>query len=273
MPTIRITLVNPSKLDARELAREICDGLVRMKVLAAAVGGKAAEPPAGWFTSGLAHYLDNALRQQDADEVLGMWQRAQIQPLWALPREHSQYPSADRRIAAQLVAYWLDFPDRGKRFETLCRALAAGETWSPSLFVETSSGSSDMVEADKAFDQWLLKRRNTVMTPGVTSRGMLVRASRAMLLVPGEDFVPDEFPASSPPETLAEHSGESWAAKCARAKLEKIMRLSTGRGDKFRKAAGQYAEYFNGVIRGEPKGKLLEKLRHAEAMLRDGEES
>ena len=273
MPTIRITLINPSKLDPRDLAREICDGLVRMKVLAAAAAGKVSEPPAGWFTSGLAHYLDNALRQKDADEVFDMWQHAQLQPLWMLPREHSQYPSADRRIAAQLVAYWLDFPDRGKRFETLCRALASGEKWSPALFVETSSGSPDMVEADKAFDEWLLKRRNTVLTLGTTSRGMLVRASRAMLLTPGEDFVPDDIPASAPPAVLAEHLGEKWTADCAKAKLEKIMRLSAGRGDKFRKAADEYAEYFNGVIRREPKDKLLDKLRLAEEMLRDGTES
>ena len=272
LPTIRITLVNPNQVDAHDLAHELCDALVCMKIRVASGGAKTQEPPASWFTAGLAHYLDTSTRQADAEEVISLWQRAQIQPLWMLPKFYSAYASADRRIAAQLVAYWLDFPDRGKRLETLCRALASGEEWSPQLFVETSSRLFDIAEADKNFDVWLLDRRGSVLTLGVTRRELIVRAKRSVLLSPLEDGADGSIPAWSSPAVLLDHAGEPWAKNCAKLKIKKIMCLSAGRGEKFRQAAIKYAEYFDGIVREESPRKLRATLRLAEILMAASEE-
>ncbi len=273
LPTIRISIVNPSKMDARDLAREICDGYLSMKVLVSAQGSSHAEPPARWFTAGLARYLDTVSRQDDAEDVFTKWQSAKLPPLWKLALKNSPYPSANIEVASQLVAYWLDFPDRRKRMDLLCRALGAGDLWSPALFAETSSGLVDLRQADRSFDSWLLDRCDTVLTPGRTRREFIVRTYYALTLNPGEDEAALEIPASSPLSLLVDRLDEEWIRNCARSKTERIMRLSAGRGAKFRKAAEKYAEFFDGVVRGDAKPKLLGTLRLAEILLRDSTET
>lgn len=273
LPTIRISIMNPSKMDARDLAREICDGYLSMKVLVHAQGSSHAEPPARWFTAGLARYLDTAPRQDDAERFLVKWQSAKLPPLWKLASINSPYASAHIDVAAQLVAYWLNFPDRGKRIDLLCRGLGAGDPWSPTLFVETSSGLVNVWKGDRDFDVWLLSRRDSVLVPGQTHREFTIRAYFALMLNPGEDGAALDVPANSPPTLLVDRLDEAWSRPCARAKAARIMRLSAGRGTKFRKAAEKYAEFFDGVVRGEPKPKLLATFRLAEIMLRDSTES
>ncbi len=272
LPTIRISIINPSVMDARELAREICDGYLSMKVLVHAQGSNHAAPPARWFTAGLARYLDTVIRQDDAESFLIQWQSAELPPLWKLTSVNSPYSSSQINVAAQLVAYWLDFPNRGKRLDLLCRALGAGDPWSPELFAETSSGFLEMRKADRDFDVWLLGRRDNVLAPGQTHREFMIRAYFSLMLNPGEDGAALDVPTNSPPALLVDRLNEAWTRSCARAKAERLMRLSAGRGAKFRKAAEKYAEFFDGVVRGEPKPKLLATLRLAEIMLRDSTE-
>ena len=268
-PAIRIVVANLPKLDPRDLACTIADGLVRMKVVEAAGGGTALQPPPRWFAEGLAHYLETVRRQDDSEAVLGQWQQAALPPLGKLAAAQSPYAAADRRVAAQLAAYWLDFPDRGPRFDRLCRALASGEPWSAGLFAETSSGLADLAKADADFDGWLLARRATVLTPGATRREFVVRAWCELLLDPGEDGAPADVPPRSSPALLLERIGEPWAPVCARAKARKLMALSAGRGTAFREAAAAWAAWFEGVARGESKAKLAEALPKAERLLRD----
>lgn len=272
LPTIRISVTNSARLDARDLARELCDGYISLKVLALAGPEASPAPAARWFTAGLAHYLDSDLRQDDAEDMLKRWRAAHVPPLWVLAAAQSPHASASHEIAAQLVAFWLDFPDRGLRLESLCQALATGRAWSPALFIETSSQADGMLRADRDFDTWLLNRHDSVLTPGRTRSEFVVRAYYLLMLQPGVDGVPDEVPANASLTLLVERRDEPWARKVAHTKSDRLMRLSAGRGDKFRKAAVMYAEFFDGVVRREPATKLFSKLRLAELLLRDSEE-
>lgn len=272
LPTIRISITNPARLDARDLAKELCDGFISMQVLALAGSETSPVSPASWFSSGLARYLDSDIRQDDAEDVLMRWRSARVPPLWVLATSHSAHPSADDEVAAQLAAYWLDFPDRADRFEALCRSLAAGRLWSPALFIETSSNLGNTLLADRDFDTWLLNRQDTVLTPGRTRSEFVVRAYYLLGLRPGVDGVPDDVSSNASLALLVERRNESWVRDYARAKSDRLMRLSAGRGDKFRKAAVTYAEFFDGLVRQESASKLLSSLRLAELMLRDSEE-
>ncbi|MGI5868234.1 MAG: hypothetical protein ACOX9C_02145 [Kiritimatiellia bacterium] len=268
-PAIRLTIVNLAKLDPRDLTCSICDGLLRMKVVEAAGGGVQLQPPPRWFAEGLGHYLEASRRQDDAEDVLKLWQQAALPPLNRLAASHSPYAAADRRVSAQLAAYWLDFPERAARLDQLCRALASGEPWSARLFAETSSGLANLGEADKDFDRWLLTRRHSVLTPGVTRREFVVRAWRSLLLHPGEDGVPAEIPAGSPPSLLLRHGAEPWVRESARVKARKLMIMAAGRGAAFQEAATAWAAIFDAIARGERAAKLEADLLHAEKLLRD----
>lgn len=267
LSTIRIGVLNPARMDPRDLAREVCDGYLGIKVLTLAGTAVEPQPVARWFADGLARYLDPTVRQDDAETVLRDWQSARLPPFGRLTGRHAPHASARPEIAAQLAAYWLSFPDRRNRLETLCRALADGQGWSTRLFSETASGITDDVLADRHFDGWLLDRQDHVLTPGRTHPAFVVRAYHALALYPGEDDVPVDVPRYASPALLVERRDEPWVRRSARRKAERMMRLSAGRGDSFRAAAGLYAAFFDGIIRGEPSVRLLRALQQAEHAL------
>ncbi|NLB69322.1 MAG: hypothetical protein GX804_06535 [Lentisphaerae bacterium] len=274
-PTIIIGLINPDQLDPRELAAELCDGFICMKVIVASTNNRIMHRPARWFANGLAQYLEEAARQDDAEDVISMWFGGQLEPVWRLGREFSPYASTDRRIAAQLAAYWLSFPDRKERIDRLCNELASGEKWTPELFLKTSSGIGDIFEADKDFDVWLLGRRESVLTPGVARKELLIRTWRRMLLNPGEEGVPADVPAASSLLLLLTRIEEDWVQVCAKSKMEWIMKVAAGRDAAFQESAGAYRDFLEPLAMNNARGRakldlevLEEKLKRAERLLK-----
>ena len=239
---IALAVENPGNgLDARKLAERAVDGLLGAAVAAAAPGGPpaaAANRPPPWFAAGLARTFDVAARQTDYDSTRASWSHASLPPVSALVSADSPFPSADPALAAELVSWWLSFPGKKERWAEMRGRLAAGEAWGPALFFATGPGG-DAQAADRDWDSWLVARRRLVLSPGTTTRAHVVRALAAMNLVPGADGVPADLGGG--PRPLADifgPSASSWAQAAAAAKLETLARLSAGRGDGFRAAAG-----------------------------------
>lgn len=257
--SVRIPVENPGAgLDPRQLALRAVDG-----TLAAAVAAEAARPdpersapprrPPEWFAAGLARTFDAEARQADYDGVRAAWARASLPPLRHLCAAGSPYPAADPALAAELVSWWLDFPDRGKRWAEVRRRLASGEEWTPRLFVETGPGSGTAggdgpgsfseTAADRDWDSWLVARRRLVLSPGVTTRAHVVRTLALARLVPGMDGVPEDFADSPQPlARIFEPSAREWAQTAAARKRAMLVQQAVGRGDAFRKAAADLSE-------------------------------
>lgn len=237
----RIDVENPGGgLDARAVAGRVVEALLGAAVATDAASARAPRPPrppARWFAAGLARTFDSAARQADYDATRGAWSRARLPPVSHLAGADSPWPDADPALAAELVSWWLSFPDPAGRWAALRGRLASGEPWTADLFFATGPGP-DAAAADKDWDAWLVSRRRMVLTPGVTTRAHVVRALAALDLVPGEDGVPADF--ADRPQPLArlfEPSARDWAPAAASAKLAELARLSAGRGDAFRAAS------------------------------------
>ena len=229
-------------LDARAVAGRVVEALLGAAVATDAASSPAPAPaaaalPPRWFAAGLARTFDVAARQADYDSARGAWSRARLPPVSHLAGADSPYPDADPAVAAELVSWWLSFPDRAGRWAALRGRLASGEPWTAALFLATGPGT-DALAADKDWDSWLVSRLRLVLSPGVTTRAHVVRALAALDLVPGEDGVPADFADRPQPLVrLFEPSSREWAPAAASAKLAVLARLSAGRGDAFRAAS------------------------------------
>ena len=246
-PPARLTIFNPENaLDPHDFAAHVVDALLRLKVLyaapPAAPGAPAPAPPPPWFAAGLARLQDASVRQPDFDAVRAQWFDAALPPLREMVGRDAPFPSADSAVAAQLAAFWLSFPDVPARFASLAARLGAGEPWSAALFLSTAVGTADERAGDRAFDAWLWDRDVHILTPGATTPRLVARTLVAMQLFPGQDGVPADWADRPQPlERLLEPEAAPWAAETAALLRARILRLSAGRGDAFREAAGLYA--------------------------------
>ena len=213
----------------------------------------------------MARHLEIAIRQTDADTTIFLWQNAALPPFWQLASANKPPTEA---VGATLAAYWLSHPERKARLDALCTRLAGGEEWTHSLFTEIVTGTKqDVFTADRAFDTWLLERRDTILTVGTTPHYLPARAWRMLFLHPGEDGVPAHIPPDSPLSALIDHRDQKWAKTCASSKHAKMLRLATGRDEKMLETAKAYAEFFAGFAKGEPALTLQGKLVRAELLL------
>ena len=260
-------------LDSRALAFRLVDGLLRLTI--ASLSGEAGNaprpvPPPAWFSRGLAELLDPAGRQADYDAVRDLWFSAGLPPLPALLSPDDPHADSDPAIAAQIVAFWLSYPDVPSRFRDLAAALAGGTPWSAALFLRTSVGDgTDPFAADRAFDAWLYGRVRRILSLGATTPELVARTLVALQLHPGRDGVPADFAdAPQPLERLLEPGSRKWAPAAASALRAYVLRQAAGRGDAFRAAAGQFADVLGDIAaRGARAPRAAERLSAArEAM-------
>ena len=247
-----VTITNPANgLEPHRLAACVTDGLLRLKVLERRANGLRPRPPPPWFAEGLARLLDPGLRQSDFDAVRDTWFRGRLPPSFDLLAKPSGPRSVDPAAAAQLVSFWLSFPHPERRLRTLSTRLAHGVPWSPELFFSTSLGDASALTGDRAFDAWLYGRVTHVLSLGVTTTSLVARTRIQMQVFPGRDGVPADWAdVPQPLERLLEPDSAPWAASAARALRARILRQAAGRGDAYREAARQYADFFSDVIAG-----------------------
>lgn len=265
LPTLVATIENPAnELDAHELGEELVDGLLRLKVLSYARPNVRPEPPARWFSVGLARAIETEARQQSYDALRHDWFRADLPPIPRLLAKDSSYPSADADIAAQLVEFWLDAPDIPARFRQLCEKLGAGTPWSGALFLETAIGSRNPIQGDKAFDRWILDRQKTILSPGRTTPELISRTLVTMQLFPGLEGVPADFgEAPVPLDRLLDPRLKTIAPTIARNRESFVLRQAAGRGDAFRAAAQLYSEVLRSIAKGKPMRNASQRLEEA----------
>lgn len=275
------TVTNPANgLDPHVLAERIVRGWIDLKVLtpawAAADAGRPADPgptpfPA-WFAAGLARSLDPATRQDDFDRVRDAFSRGRLPPLTELLPADAPASAADPALAAQIVEFWLSFPERPRRFGRLCRGLASGRPWTPDLFFETcggTGGAAPDAASDTGFAAWIERRASDVLSPGETTATLVARTLEAMSLVPGRDGVPSSFAdAPQPLERLLEPGARDWAPATALRLRTTVLRGAFGRGDAYRRACAAFAAFFDEAAKPNPSiGAAIPLLREARALL------
>lgn len=278
-PPIRIVVTAPESLQASELADHVCRALLRADALAqgcldpadSVVRDERSAPYPAWFGAGVARLLDPARRQEDAESVLERWCRAELPEVLVLADAFSPYASADPALAAQLVAWLLDGPERGAQFAALRRLLVQGQPWDAALLADVAGCQPEPGAADACWDAWLLARRWAVLTPGVSAPG-LVRRTRAQLpvrpAVLGSHLATFETLDPIEPEDLLDLRAASWLGTAVAGKLGLLQRLGAGRGDAYRAMTEAYSRFFLGLLRGSSRRRLEQILQEADAALR-----
>lgn len=292
-----------SELDSHALGVEIADGLLRLRVLAAARDAIAAGVPSAaaarprpfprWFALGLARLTDTALRQSDYDEVAAKAAVGSLPPLAELIAADSPAACSDPAIAAQLVAFWLSRPDRQARFAAIGGALASGVPWSPSLFLLHGIGVESEERGADAFAKFMKERAGKVLTPGSTSAAGAEALLASLRLVPGRDGVPQGAAAPSastlppsgsprgadalsetgqgasflPPEAIFLPENADWARPVAAALERRVRVAAAGRGAAWGEACDNLADIFAAVASGNPPRDAPAQFKAAELAL------
>ncbi len=286
VPPIRIVVVNPESLHPPDLARHFCSALLRADALAhgyadaasASAGDLPSLPYPAWFGTGLARWLETARRQADAENVLSRWERGQLPAVHGLTEFFSPYAASDPALAAQLVAWLLDAPERGGFFASLRDALTQGTPWSFALYAKTMGlGPDDPVDAERRWGSWWLSRRWTVLTAGTTEPGLVLRTRAQLRVWPGNPGTPlAAFLRRSPPvepRDLIALRESPWIGATASFQVTRMQRLASGRDAAYRAMAEAYTAFFVGLQRGEPESRLDRLLQTADTLLLRLEES
>lgn len=272
-PPIRVVAYGLPTLHPPLLADRLCGALLRADALAAGYrdppGSAGASlrraPYPAWFGAGVARLLETARRQEDAEDVLGRWERGKVLPAPVLAEAFSPHASADPALAAQLVAWLLEAPDRRARMVALRDTLARGRAWTAGAFFEAVGCDLSPGGPDAALDQWLLERRWAVLTPGTTSAGLVRRTRRQLRLRPGTPGLPfSALPSGTvlDPADLPARRSAPWMPEAAAAKVFALQRLASGRDAGYRQMAEAYTAFFVALQR---RGSLrdLDRLLHA----------
>jgi hypothetical protein len=278
---------NPAALDPATLAAHLCQAFLQADAVtqglrhAPETGTTAGETTAAkrarpaqvyppWFGGGLARLQSIDLRQSDADAVLAKWYRARLPCFEILAASFSPYATEDAAIAAQLVAWFLDTPDRAARFIRLRKALVEGEHWTHALFARAADCEPELGGADAAWDAWLLGRRWTVLEPGSASPALVAHMRMQLVTHAGEPgFALDIAPrlGGYSPEMLAASYPQLWTRQAAQAKRVLVRRIGAGRDEAFTNMTTAYSEFFALFEGRTTTQRLADALHKADALL------
>lgn len=274
-PAILLTVRNPESVDAPDMAERLCVAFLGVDALVAGnVPGRGRGPTPtpypGWFGAGLARLLDVSARQDDAEGVLARWSAGGLPCFEVLAADFSPYASSDAALSAQLVAWFLDTPDRRSRYERLRRSLGQGRSWAPALLEAVAEPGDSPLALDARWDAWLLSRRWTVLSPGTTHPALVARTRDQVRVWPGSPGTPlGVLPvrrAMEPAELVARRT-EPWVAATAAMQAAAMQRLGGGRGGAYRRVAESYAVFFDALRRRASEAVLARRLAEAEALL------
>ncbi len=231
--------------DWNALRFDIVAAIFRAELHSRAVRGAPVTEPPVWFVRGLARLTDSAGRGDSFEHAYGQWAHARLDAAQWLFRAESR---ADRLpdVAAQLVAWCVDQPDRSQRWSALLDALAAGEAWTSALIARVFADSDDIKALGTSFDIWMASRARRIFSPGTTSGGTLARARLLLLVFPGElDWNPNsgfDGKAFLPLSWYAANSGLPNVAALLHRRASAFRRAAIGHDSDFRLLCSLYAK-------------------------------
>ncbi len=284
-PELHLLLRDPAAAEAREVVYRYYEALLMADVVAAGWRPEMAESKSvlrredggafpGWFAAGLARLPERIRRQDDAEAVLDRWSHAALPCLEVLVAQFSPYADTNPALAAQLLAWFLDYPERYQRYSSLKEQLSRGDSWDRALAEAVGGPGTGLADLDSDWDKWLLARRWTVLTPGQTHPALAGRLRSQLVMWPGASGVPFAgFPYREKlePSDLIALRRESWMTVAASLKLAQMQRLGGGRTADFQEVTGAYALFFDNLHRRRSASRLQRSLKQAEKLLQEYE--
>ncbi len=250
------------------------DGLE--KFCALFIAGHIAEQSAGrdgvlmpavvvpeWLSTGLAQYIDPALRARNR-EVLQGWQREGSVPAFAELLKWAVLPPgrAREKSLCGMAASWLcSIPEKAAFYRRIFDHLRAGESLSPDRLAAAMPSCGSAADLETAWRAWVARECAMVARPGTLSSDLIGTLRGLLSAVPGECGVPADMNWSAPaePGALIDVKRAAWMPGYCGARIASIRMMEVGRPPEFVEAAELYVAFFE-ALGQRRRDDTLEKL-------------
>lgn len=266
----RIELPDPEAADLTRFRRAVVVAFLRVYMVDAGGTDATMRNLPNWLIDGVIRYMDGSQRQADLDRTYLLWSNACLPPAEQLYAFDS-YPALREPAVAAFLAGWF-LENRGVLFKTLLKEAARGKLWS----AEYAAGVLTEGPVD-GFDQLLDMRLQTlghrVVSPGVTTAGIVRRFRSELLLFPCDYGM--LFTAQRGCYTFQDAMAEPEDADLRRSahdRAGKIKMAAVGRDGMLLAVSEQYVKFLQAFAKGVKPGELMQILQQAEALRRDLEQ-
>ncbi len=263
----RIELADPEAADLWQFQRMICRALLRAWMVEAGGTEQSMRDLPLWLVDGVLRCGSREMRQVDVDRTLLLWSNACLPAACELFAMDSMAATREVAVAAVLTSWLLEKRDGKSLFETILRAAATGQEWSPAGVAQLLTGSGELDALDAWSDRKMLAERRLVIRPGTTSSGSVRRFRHSLLLYP--EFFGKYNGLNRVWCTLQQAARQSGDPAVRKSALEQAMRVrmaAFGCDGTLIAVAEAYAQFLEALAKGGKPGELARMLLQAEAL-------
>ncbi|MDD4102066.1 MAG: hypothetical protein PHU80_05470, partial [Kiritimatiellae bacterium] len=263
----RIELPDPEAADLDQFRRAISFALLRAWMVAAGGTEESMRDLPVWLIDGALRHIDRERRQADIDRALLLWSRACLPTALELFAADSVAATREPAVAAVLAGWFIEKRAGLNVFEELLRSAATGTVWSPAVAARLLADTEDMTDFDRHVDARFLAEGRVVVTPGLTSAGIVRRFRSNLLLAPAYfgKLAGNKRTWYPLAETL-DFAGDADMRRSAAEQSLKVKMAAVGRDGMLIAVADAYALFMERLAAGDKPDRLAQLLAEAELM-------
>ena len=265
----RIELPDPEAADLELLKRAVGVALLRAWMVDAGGTDATMRDLPLWLIEGVLRYTDQKRRQEDVDRTLLLWSRACLPAATELFSMDSLAAKREPAVAAVLGSWFMEKRGGTLLFETVLRAAATGTEWSPQRAAMLLEGTDDLAVFDEKVDARMLAEGRVVITPGLTTEGIVRRFRSHLLIVPafyGKTLAQNRLPCSF--QEVVPYAADPGVRSAAAAQAARVKMAGVGRDGMLLAVSEAYAGFLETLAKGAKPGELSRLLHEAEGMRR-----
>jgi len=281
--TLRI--VNYDKVDVVLAGGLMCKLLLNGYVLscrektmeAGATAPAPMKPPASvpvWLYRGIAQYINQDLRPENAELILLKWRKKELKTLPELLDAEPKDQGYPYDASCGMIIAWLQsFPGKDEFFGKMFAQLAAGEALSSEWFAKNAPGSASISDLKSNWENWLVSQLNVIHKPGVATPLSIDQLKDRLVIQPDDKGMPaftNEIKKITFDELVDVKVRESpWLPLALQNKAADLRLFAVGRGKELGDVVDSYCKFLDAVVLGKRQGTLVKLLEKARKDLKD----
>jgi len=176
----------------------------------------------------------------------------------------------DPALAAVLMSWIRDGSEGKTRMRALLAQVAEGGRLVEGDLAALLGYADDPQGLDEDWEMWLLSRRRSVVTLGVTLPDRIRRFRGRRLISPADSAIWGgglDAKTFLEPAVLLDRLDEKWIRRAAGAKSVTLSLVAAGRGGRFEEMVAAHCRFFAAVAEGKKSVACERLLQKAEALL------
>lgn len=239
-----IQLPAPDTSDLDLLRNAVAHALLRAYLTKLGGNAQSISLLPEWFTEGLWLFIGGRERTGDFDRAWTLWTEGRL-PVAATLWSADSPANSDPGLQAALLACLIDRHTSNRAFQTILSEAAAGHYYDWKIVAGHLAGTHEPWAFDHFWDRWMIQEGRRILTPGLTTRGVISRFRSSLLLYP---VYSDKIPPLYRLEGMDFRTAIRYAAlpavrNAAAAQAFKVRTAAAGRDENLGTVAELYARF------------------------------